>query len=476
MKNTKEAEIVLIRPAYSLNIYRVYGKLPKYREIRPPLGLMYIAAFLESNGFRVSILDAEKDLLGTQEILEKIKNISPKYVGITSTTPEFPHVKELFDNIKKTRPQIVTVAGGPHFSAVPSSDNGSYDNIDYIVVGEGEKALLKIVTQSIKGKIVEVPNEDSLDDLPLPARHLVDYDYYKFPMPGKGMIRMDTIVTARGCPFSCLFCFNRNTKVRYREIKKCVDEIELSHDKYKTEFFMFLDDTLTVLKERTLELCAEIIKRGLYKKVAFYANARADRIDFDTLGKLKQAGVVEISMGVESGNQRILDQDKKGTNIQQYEQVYSWMRKLGFETRGSFILGHPYETHRTVRDTINFAKRLKLMRVSCCIMTPYPGTEVYQMALKNQGIHLLSNNWGDFTRYGRSVIRTDELTKEDLENYQKLFIMEFYIQPKVIFYHMLQLLKGNFSLYYYRPVIFAVLGKIRLMIGKLRRSNIKRKR
>ena len=456
MKNAKEYLILLIRPAYSLNIYKVYGKLPCRREIRPPLGLMYIAAYLEKNSFRVGILDAEKDLLANEDILKRILEISPKYVGITSTTPEFPKVKELFDEIKRRQPDIVTVAGGPHFSAVPESQNGEYASIDHVVVGEGEKAFFKIVTGAAKEKTVEVVNEEPLDDLPLPARHLVNYDHYQFPVPGKGMVRMDTIVTSRGCPFSCLFCFNRNTKVRYRDIKKCVDEISLSHDRYKTKFFMFLDDTLTLSKERITRLCEEITERGLHKKVVFYANARADKVDFETLKKMKQASMIEISMGVESGNQQVLNMVNKGIQLEQYEQAYLWMHKLGFETRGSFIVGHPYETSETVRDTISFAKKLTLVRVSCCIMTPYPGTEVYKMALKNQGIHLVSRNWGDFTRYGRSVIRTDELKKEDLEKYQKLFLTEFYTQPKVIFYHLLQFLKGNFSLYYYRPVIFAI--------------------
>lgn len=468
----KNKQIVLVRPSYSLDIYRVYGKLPRRRELRPPLGLMYIAAFLERNGFSVSILDAEKDLLDNREILKRILAISPGYVGITSTTPEFPKVKELFDSIKAADPGIITVGGGPHFSAIPRSDKGEYDKIDHIVVGEGEKALLKIVTGAAKEKVIEVANDEPLDDLPLPARHLVNYEDYQFPVPGKGMVRMDTVVTSRGCPFSCLFCFNRNTKIRFRDIKKCVDEIVLSHEKYKTEFFMFLDDTLTVSKERTLELCEEIIKRGLNRKLAFYANVRADKADFDTLKKLKEAGIVEISMGVESGNQQILDMVSKGIGLGQYTQVYSWLRKLGFETRGSFILGHPYETHRTIRDTIDFAKKLKLVRVSCCIMTPYPGTEVYKMALNGKGVRLVSSNWGDFTRYGRSVIRTDELTKEDLERYQKLFLMEFYTQPKVILYHVLQLFRGNLSLYYYRPVIFAIWRRVRSITENLKKPAI----
>lgn len=468
MKSIQEETILLIRPAYSLDIYKVYGKLPRHREIRPPLGLMYIAAYLEKNGYKVSILDAEKDLLDNHEILKRIQEISAKYVGITSTTPEFPRVKELFEEIKEAHPGIITVAGGPHLSAVPECQNGEYNAIDYIVVGEGEKAVLKIVSGAAKEKIVEVVNEDPLDDLPLPARHLVNYDNYQFPTPAKGLVRMDTVLTSRGCPFSCLFCFNRNTKVRYRDIKKCADEILLSHERYKTKFFMFLDDTLTVSKERIMELCDEIMKRGLHKKASFYANARADRVDFEILKKMKQASVVEISMGIESGNQQILNKDNKGTKLEQYEQVYFWMRKLGFETRGSFILGHPYETHQTVRDTINFAKKLKLVRASCCIMTPYPGTEVYKMAIKGQGIHLVSKNWRDFTRYGKSVIRTDELEKKDLEYYQKTFLMEFYTQPKVVFYHFLQFLKGNFSLYYYRPVIFAIYRRISIIFKQLR--------
>jgi radical SAM superfamily enzyme YgiQ (UPF0313 family) len=466
MKSTKNCEILLIRLAYSLDIYRVYGKLPRYREIRPPLGLMYIAAYLEQNGFRVNILDAEKELLDNEKVLKRILEISPKYIGITSTTPESPTVIKLFNEIKRIQPKIITVAGGPHFSAVPESQSGEYSAIDHIVIGEGEKAFFKIVTGAVKEKIVEVANEEPLDDLPLPARHLVNYDHYQFPMPGRGMVKMDTIVTSRGCPFSCLFCFNRNTTVRYRDIKRCVDEIAMSHKKYKTNFFMFLDDTLTISKERIIELCDEIRKRHLHKKVAFYANARADRIDFETLEKMRHAGVVEISMGVESGNQQLLNMANKGTTLEQYEQIYLWMRKLGFETRGSFILGHPYETYQTVRDTINFAKKLKLVRMSCCLMTPYPGTEIYKMAMKGQGIHLISSNWKDFTRYGRSVVRTNDLTKEDLENYQKIFLMEFYTQPKVILYHLLQVFKGNLSLYYYRPVMFAIWRKVRFIFGQ----------
>ncbi len=466
MEDMRQNNILLIRPAYSLSIYKVYGRLPKYREIRPPLGLMYIASYLEEKGFQVKIIDAEVGLLSNEALLSEILRINPEYVGITSTTPESPKVENLFAIIKRAAPGITTIAGGPHSSAVPITENGTYDAIDYIVFGEGEKALLKIIKERPKEKIIEVENAAPLDELPFPARHKVDYEHYRFPVPGRGMLRMDTVLTSRGCPFQCSFCFNRNTQVRFREINNCLEEIEFSHKTYNTKFFMFLDDTLTVSKERVLALCNGIIRRGLQKKIVFYANTRADTIDFETLKIMKRAGLVEMSMGVESGNQSILNSEHKGTKIGQYVQVYSWMRKLGLETRGSFIIGHPYETHQTIRDTINFAKKLKLMRVSCCILTPYPGTQVYKKALKNDGIHLVSDKWEEFTRYGRSVIRTDELTKEDLENYQKIFFMEFYTQPKVLWYHFLQLFKGNLSLYYYRPVFFALKTQVRNFFKK----------
>ncbi len=373
-----KSSVLLIRPAYSSTVYRLYAKLPRDRGIQPPLGLMYIASSLEASGYPVEILDAEIELLDNQQIFKRIGKFMPAYVGITSTTPESPRVRELFDMIKRGIPEIVTVAGGPHFTAVPEAENGAYDSIDYVVVGDGEKAFLKIVNEKPAEKVIKVEDDGDLDKLLLPARHLVDYSHYKFPMPGKGMMRMDMVLTARGCPFRCYFCFNRNTKVRYRNIEKCVDEIELSHQRYKTKFIMFLDDTLTISKHRTMQICDEMIRRRLHKKVVFYANVRADKVDFELLKKMRDAGVVEISMGVESGNQAMLDNINKGTRLEQYEKAYEWMRRLGLETRGSFIIGHPYETHETIHDTINFAKRIKLMRGSCCILTPYPGTEVYK--------------------------------------------------------------------------------------------------
>lgn len=455
----EKQKIVLVRLSYS-SIYGVYGKAPKNREIRPPLGLMYVASSLENAGHEVILIDGEPRLLSINQLYYEIMKAKPQVVGFTSTTPEFHTIIKLVKMIKKTNPSICIMIGGAHVSALPEETLRENPLIDYIVVGEGEQAAVHIVNNKPNKKIIEIPPIKDINKLPVPARHLVNYKNYNYAIPNQGTIRMDVIESSRGCPFKCTFCFNRAKKPRFRNPIFVVDEIEKSHKQYNTKFFMFFDDTLTIKKSHIIGLCDEIIKRGLHKKIVFYVNTSANTIDIEILKKMKKAGLIEISMGVESGNPQILKNTKKGTFHHQYKRVYNWMYKMGLQTRGSFIVGFPNETHKTVRDTINFAKKLNLMRVSCNILTPYPGTLVYEQALKKDGIYLVCTDWKEFKRWGTSVIKTDSLTKEDLEFYQKRFLTEFYTQPKVLFYHLKQFLKGNWSYFYYRPLLFAFKNRI----------------
>jgi radical SAM superfamily enzyme YgiQ (UPF0313 family) len=217
-----------------------------------------------------------------------------------------------------------------------------------------------------------------------------------------------------------------------------------------------------------MTVCNKIIEKKLNEKLVFYVNTGSNTTDKEMLTIMKKAGIIEMSTGVESGNENILRKCQKGTKKHQYINVYNWMREIGLQTRGSFILGFPGETHKTVWDTINFARELNLMRVSCNVMTPYPGTQIYQQALKGEGIHFVDEDldWKTFKRWGNSCIRTDQLTKKDLEYYQKLFLTLFYSQRKVIWYHIKQLFKGNFSYYFYRPLVFAVKNRVRMFFGR----------
>lgn len=455
--------ITLIRPSYSLNYTKIYKNTPRNREIRVPLGLLYLAAVLEKEGHKVNIIDGEPGLLTHGQLVEKIKCLNPDLFGVSSTTPEFHITKDIITQIKAYNPKVITVVGGAHVSALPQESLDECPSIDYVVVGEGERSIMRIVNERPKERIIQSLLIEDLDELPRPARHLIDYKNYRYPIHNKGLVRMDTIEGTRGCPYHCLFCYHTYNKVRFRDPIKVIDELEWSYYNTGARLFFFFDDTFSVKKERAIKMCDEIIRRKL--KIECFCLTRADCLDYDILKKMKEAGFNQITTGIESGNQKILNILHKGVKLEQYEKVYGWMNQLGMETRGSFIVGSPYETMETVNDSIRFAKKLPLYRIGVNIMTPYPGSPVYQYCKEGRGIRFASQNWRDFTRWGNSVVETDALSKEDLEQCQKRFLREFNGSWKVVWYHLRQLLKGNFSIFYYRPVIYAVKQRIKYALG-----------
>jgi radical SAM superfamily enzyme YgiQ (UPF0313 family) len=456
-------KVVLCRPPYSV-LYGVYKKVPKDREIRVPLGLLYLASSLERVGHEVHIIDGEPEILSNSQIVTQIISKSPDVVGISSTTPEFHLAKDIIQQVKAYNRNILTIMGGAHVSVLPQESLNECTEIDYVVVGEGEKSILKILNDRPKERIIRSPIIENLDDLPLPARHLIDYSKYQYAIPKKGLTRMDTIETARGCPFNCLFCYHlHGQKVRYRDPIKVVDELELSYKTTGARLFMFYDETFSANKQRVNTICDEIIKRKL--KVDLFCWTRADCLDYDVLRKMKEAGFNQITTGIESGNPGILKILNKGEGLEQFKKVYQWMDELGMETRGSFIVGSPYETWKTVHDSIEFAKSLPLYRIGVNIMTPYPGSMVHEYCKQDKGIHFVSKEWKDYKRWGNAVVRTDELTKDDLIECQKWFLREFNGSWKVVWYHIKQIFKGNFSYFYYRPIIYAVTQRIK-MVGQ----------
>jgi len=452
--------VVLVRMPYQM-VYSVYGNLPKNREIRPPLGLLYVAGALENAGHKVHIIDAEPEMLPPHIIFQRILTLNPDFVGFTATTPEIHGVEDLCRTIKKHNHHIITIVGGAHISAMPRETLQDCPQIDYAVVGEGELSAVHIVNNLPAQRIIRSKDILCADDVPLPARHLLNYESYKYPWPGKGLVNMDVLESIRGCPFMCTFCSVRGVRPRARDVGRVVNEIEHSYNKYGTKLFMFFDDTLTVNRQHVFNLCDEIIKRGLNKKVVFYANTRANTTTPDMLDRLIEAGVTEMSMGVETGSDVMMKAIRKGCTTQQYKQAYQWMYKKGLQTRASFIVGLPYETHETVRQSIDFAKTIDLMRCAVNILTPYPGTQTYKQAIAKDGLHLICSDWKDFKRWGKAVVRTDDLTGGDLQWYQKRFLTEFYTQPKVLWYHLKQILRGNWSFYFYRPIWFAIKNRIK---------------
>ena len=467
--------IVLFRPSFKA-VYKLFRRETKRNETRSPEGILYVASLLLEKGHNVSVVDGHLENMSFDCIVDAVTAHKPDIAGCGSTTPEFPLVSRYLEAIKK-KSGCLTVLGGPHATALAGSIIRENSHIDYVVRGEGEYTFLELVenlnnggelyqTEGLafaqNGTSVVTPARafiDDLDQLPRPARDLVPIEEYLYPHPKKGLKPAVTMLTSRGCPFSCIFCFSMfGKKTRYRSVKLVVDEMEMLKNRYNIDFFIFHDETFTANRSRTLNMCQEIIDRHL--EVDWYCFTRADTLDEELIAKMSKAGCVKVSVGVESGSQQMLNSAKKNIKLGGIQKVYHCLHHYGIETRGSFILGLPGETHETIRQTIEFSKSLDLKRVAFNIATPYPGTKLYEMAKRGRHIRLLSEDWEDYKRWGNAVINLDAMSSKELMQWQKKATAEFYTQGKTILYHLRKLLTMKYSGYYLRPFWFGIKERI----------------
>ena len=277
--------------------------------------------------------------------------------------------------------------------------------VDFLVIGEGEITLAELIKAlenkanfaDIKGLVYRdqatseiIQNESrppiqDLDNLPIPDLSLIenlDIDNYRSVHARNK--RVIYILGSRGCPFSCTFCaahLVHGRKVRFRNPKKIVDEIEYNQKKYGIGYVGFKDGTFTLNHQWVKELCSEIINRKI--KIGFAINARVDTINEDILKVLKMAGCRTIGFGLESGSQRILDIMRKGTSLKQIIEAMDLARKYGFFTVGSYMIGNLGDTKEDINKTYKLARDLKTTSAAFSPLTAFPGTQIYFDALKN---------------------------------------------------------------------------------------------
>jgi radical SAM superfamily enzyme YgiQ (UPF0313 family) len=428
-------DVVLINPPESSNKYERFLNV-----LAPPLGIAYIASVLEKNGISVKIIDAPALKMSIEEVVSEIKKDSPSLVGLTCTTPIMPHASKLMRRIKEEIPELPIVCGGNHptFCDEDTLRRGA----DIVVRGEGEITFLELYRalengedlKKVKGlsffdngelvRTDEREKIEDLDSLPFPARHLLPMDRYKaLGLPHK----FTTIIASRGCPMGCSFCASsafHGKKLRIRSIQNVVDEIEEVIENYDVEFITFMDDTFTLIKKWVEEFCEEIGKRGI--EIKWGATARVDRMSLDLLRKMKKSGCVALFIGVESGDQEILDRITKNVVLDQTKKAFENMRKTGILSIASVSIGYPGETRESVKKTMKFIDRIKPDYFVVSIATPYPGTRFYE-EMKEKGL-IISERWDDFTLF-KSTIKCGEIEPEELEEMRYEMMRRFYLKP-----------------------------------------------
>ncbi len=418
---------------------RLPESLNKVRGILPPLGIAYIASVLEKEGYKVKILDAMALNLTPKEVRDEIANEAADIVGVTAMTSS---IREALDVLRLAKEAgSITVIGGAHLAVYPK-ETLSYDFIDYGIIGEGEYPFLNLVKaieekrpiKDISGLIYKEGrgvhvNESyihlNLDEIPFPARHLLPMEKYSSII---SLHPVTTMISSRGCPYQCGFCFKSpsDTKYRTRSAKNVVDEMEFIVKEYKVKEIMFYDDTLTLQREHIVNICNEILRRGL--RLSWESPTRLDNIDFKLLQLMREAGCIRLRYGIESGDPRILKLMNKGINLSMAKEVFNWTKKVGIETFAYFIIGYIHETPETMKNTISFAKSLNPDLVMFTVAIAYPKTPLYDLAQKEGLVH--GDYWGEFVL----GLREDSLPYlvPNAEKWVRKAYRSFYFRPNYI--------------------------------------------
>lgn len=363
----------------------------------PPLGLAYIGAVLERDGHIVKIFDLTLDRnRSLEDKSNEIVDFSPDIVGMSAMSHNYSNAIQVAQYVK-TATGASIVFGGPHPTIIPEEVLRN-EFIDFVVIGEGEYTFQQICQnfstkkfQEIEGLcykengniIIQPKNNfvEDLDKVPFPARHLLELDSYTLSDDyGNSMA---TIISSRGCPYRCTYCYKGlfGKTYRQRSPQNIIGEIKCCM-KYGYKSFYFVDDLFTLNLKRVEELTDSIKKERL--NIRWQCLARVNNATLEMFKLMKEAGCYKVHFGIESGDQNILNNVKKGITLDQVRNAVKNCKDSGMRTKGYFMIGMPGDTKETMDNTLNFAKELKLDEVMISITTPFPGTELWETVDKSK--------------------------------------------------------------------------------------------
>jgi radical SAM superfamily enzyme YgiQ (UPF0313 family) len=269
---------------------------------------------------------------------------------------------------------------------------------------------------------------DDLDGYPVPAFD----DYYGEHEAVKGRNAVYVMITSRGCPFHCAFCMRvLGSKVRRRSSASVCDEMEFAIERYGVLTFDFCDDTLLYRDSKTEGLLDLMIARGLPAKARWCGVTRADQIDPTVARMAKAAGCFRLGIGVESGDDTVLETIGKDITVEQIKKAVAILKEAGIAVDAYFIVGHPNETEQSLQRTLDLAVELNADTMAVGLMVPYPGTRIHEMASRGEGgYRLLTEDWSMYDKYGGKALELEGLPHEHLARWQQRIILRSYIKNR----------------------------------------------
>jgi radical SAM superfamily enzyme YgiQ (UPF0313 family) len=436
-------DVLFVVPPFPSTYSRHAVETPEYSA--PPLGVCYVAAVLREHGYTVQILDLHVTAGEPEDVVRACRRLRPRVVGITATTPSYPNALRVARFAKAWNGEVVTVLGGPHATGIPfaCARAGAFD---YVCVGEGEWKMLALVDALLRGEgsardvrgivragdaehpaapglqvaasrrptnpgsdRVAVPGAAPLDHIPPPARDLLELDRY---------YQKGAIISSRGCPIDCNFCACAaivGRTYRVHSIPYVLDEVESMMKTYGYRFFDFHDDTFNLQRHRVFDFCSAVEERRLDFRWGCFC--RAAQLTPEMARAMARAGCQVVQFGVEAGDDTMLRAIKKATSTRQIEDAVRSAARAGIpEIVCGFIIGHAGDTEDSVQRTLEFGlhlRRLGATRLTLSLLTPYPGTEVFDRR-EELGIRLLTEDWEQYI-FSRVVIETRHLSPSRLQ-------------------------------------------------------------
>lgn len=444
--------------------------------IQPALGLGYLAQKIRTR-HKVRILDCIKEKVEGKKLIFHLEEFRPDVVGFQIYTYDLARVRKDLEIVKIWNPRVITVAGGPHPSAIPYETFLHIgESLDFIFVGEAEigfSKFLDLFSQQGSQNYSEISNRllenipglswrregkffcnppllvEDLDSLGFPAWDLIKPQEYPEAQHGAFFKRFPIapIMTGRGCPFNCTFCAGHiitGKRVRKRSIENVMEELKFLTKKFGIREIHIVDDNFTMEKDYVMEFCQRLKEENIDITWATPNGIRIDTLDREMLLAMKKSGYYLASVGIEFGSERMLKLTKKHLTKDEILRGIELIKSVGLEIAGFFMIGYPGETEEEIRKTIKFACELPLLRANFFIFLPLPGTEAY-FELKEK-LELNRVDWEHFY-FTHPAYTYGGFSPWKLRNLQREAFLRFYLRP-IIFYRNLTQIKNLRQLKY----------------------------
>ncbi|MBU2025116.1 B12-binding domain-containing radical SAM protein, partial [Patescibacteria group bacterium] len=445
--------LIINPPAYKNKDYIREGRCMQTKSswaaLWMPLSLAYTAAVLRKDKHRIRLIDCIAGKVNLKKLTKTAFKFSPGLIIVNTAFPSIKGDMRTARILKRNCPGVKIMAFGLYPSLLEVKFMRQFPWVDFIVVGEPEwttRELARALENKAKigkvnglvyrdrtrKKIIKNKPQDlgrnNLDDLPFPARDLLDNEAYRLPINNE---KFTLLSVGRGCPFSCIYCTANvyyGKKFRKRKVNRIVDEIEECLNRYGIKNFLFWGESFTLDQDYGEKICDEILRRNL--KIVWSTTSRVDTLNQRLLDKMKKAGCVMLGLGIESINQDILDKMKKGIKVEQVKQAIKMVKKAKIKVMGHFIFGLPGETEESAKRSRDFALKSRVEYAQFYCAVPYPKTELGALAKEKGWVETKNVSRFDLTD---SVMRNEVLSSKEIKRLRDRAYRSFYLRPRMFF-------------------------------------------